>query len=380
MMSVILGRFYQSPICHVSETKPLPSVVELNRPAESDEWRHNISRWQGPLSMILSVVIPVKNDAVGLERCLKSIQAAALASLSYEIVVVDNGSADNSVAIAKAYGAKTIVAPDQTVAALRNLGANESVGEYLAFLDADCSVGKNWFESVAKYVRGEGVACFGCPPTVPDDATWVQTCWYQIRKKRLFGRKVFEVEWLESMNFFVKRSDFMEVSGFDEQMITCEDVDLCKRLSARSPIICDNGIVAIHHGEAETLTHFYQKERWRGTSNWQSLRKHDFDKSELPSVLLPVVHLFLLFVVALASVLAAYKIIPLYVVFIVLGLWQVPLLWLGLKKSGEQGPVKLVAGIFVLLNLYFFARAVSLFSHVSWNDPKTFGSGASVVL
>lgn len=336
--------------------------------------------------MMLSIVIPVKNDAVGVERCLKSIKAAALASTSHgithEIIVVDNGSTDNSAAVARTSGAKTIVAPHLTVAALRNLGAREAVGEYLAFLDADCSVSENWFASVAKYVNGEneGVGCFGSPPSVPDDATWVQTCWYQIRKKRFFGRKVFEVEWLESMNVFVKRSEFMRVSGFDEQMITCEDVDLCNRLSQRSPIVCDNGIKAVHHGEAETLAQFYKKERWRGTSNWQSLRKHNFDKSELPSALLPVVHLVLLFVVGVASVLAAFKVIPFYVVLAVLCLWQLPLVWLALKKSRGQRTAIVVAGVYFLLNLYFFARGVSLFSHVSWDRPNTLDSGASASL
>ena len=88
----------------------------------------------------------------------------------------------------------------------------------------------------------------------------------------------------------------------------------------------------------------------------------------------------LLFVVGLAGVLAAFKVIPFYVVLAVLCLWQLPLLWLGLKKSRGQRSVKLVLGVYFLLNLYFFARGVSLFSYAAWDHPSAFRSGATAAV
>jgi glycosyltransferase involved in cell wall biosynthesis len=329
--------------------------------------------------MQLSIVIPVKNDQQGLERCLRSISSAS-SPPPYEVIVVDNGSTDNSVAVAESFGARVLEAPEGSVSALRNLGAAEAAGRYLAFLDADCSVSTEWFESIADYLSEGDVICFGSPPVVPDRSTWVQRCWYQIRRRRLYARKVFEVEWLESMNLFVRREDFLKLAGFDEEMITCEDVDLCKRLSALAPVICDNRVVATHHGEARTVRHFYLKERWRGTSNWQSLRKHGFDKAELPSVVFPIAHLALLLLTAIAGVLTLYNVIPLMAVGVLLLLWQVPLLLLSLSKNEAPVRAGVVIGLWALLNLYFFARAVSLFSHAPWVDPQKNQLGSEATL
>ena len=98
--------------------------------------------------MNLSVVIPVKNDPIGLEACLQSIEISAVEAVGYEVLVVDNGSTDNTIAVAERYGATVLQDPHATVAALRNLGAEKSTGDVLAFLDADCTIDPGWFESL----------------------------------------------------------------------------------------------------------------------------------------------------------------------------------------------------------------------------------------
>jgi len=319
--------------------------------------------------MKLSLIIPVKNDAAGLETCLQSIKKSAVDGIEYEVLVVDNGSEDDTISIARKHGTTFLLAPDATVAALRNLGAKKSTGEVLAFIDADCTVDIDWFDSLKPYLSDESVICFGNPPTIPNKATWVQSCWYQIRKKTSPDTSAFEIEWLESMNMFVRREAFWKVGGFDESMITCEDYDLCMRLRSLGSIICDSQIVAIHHGEADTPARFYAKERWRGSSNFQSLRKNGFALSELPSVLFPFIHVLVavLAVVTLALVLTGAFPLSLWLLGVVL--WQTPLLLLGLKKSDSAHRWQHAFGIGFLLNLYFLARGLSLFTGASWGEP-----------
>jgi len=290
------------------------------------------------------------------------------------VLVVDNGSEDDTVSVANKFGATVLVAPGVTVAALRNLGAKNSVGQVLAFIDADCTVSIDWFTALKPYMADDSVICFGNPPAIPKPATWVQSCWYQIRKKASPDTAAFDIEWLESMNMFVRRDAFWKVGGFDETMTTCEDYDLCIRLQGHGSIICDSRIVAIHHGEADTPARFYAKERWRGSSNLQSLRKHGFALSELPSVLVPFIHVLVAVFALVTLVLALTGAFPMSVWLLGVMAWQIPLLLLGLKKSDRAHRWQQALGIGVLLNLYFMARGLSLFTSASWGQPTVSGA------
>ena len=83
----------------------------------------------------LTFIVPVRNDAARLARCLAAITRTA--GPLTDIVVVDNGSTDESAAVARRAGAQVLVVPDASVAALRNRGAATATGEVLAFVDAD---------------------------------------------------------------------------------------------------------------------------------------------------------------------------------------------------------------------------------------------------
>ena len=317
--------------------------------------------------MKLSIVIPVKNDAGGIDACLQSIYSSSIDTLEFEVVVVDNGSTDNTVAVATRYGANVVKAPDVTVATLRNMGAKKSSGDVIAFIDADCTVSQDWFQNVARYLNDRSVICFGSPPSIPENPTWVQSGWFQVRKKSSADGDAFPIEWLESMNLFVRSDIFRKVGGFDETMITCEDYDLCMRLQEHGDILCDNRIVAIHHGEADTPLRFFKKERWRGSSNFQSFRKHGYAVSELPSVLFPLIHVVAGATALLTLLLVLSAAVPFSIWLAGVVIWQLPLFLLGRKKSGNW---RQAFSVGVLLNLYFFARGFSLFSGASWGEPQ----------
>lgn len=314
----------------------------------------------------LSIIIPVKNEALNLKACLSSIRAANSAHLSYEILVIDNGSDDATVSIAKEYKATVHIVPDVTVAGLRNFGAEISSGEILAFIDADCTVDTGWFDSLAPYLSTDAVKVFGCPPGIPKKSTWVQECWYQIRQKGSVEKPVIAVEWLESMNLFVRRDVFAAAKGFDIQLVTCEDYDLCTRLKKYGDIICDARIQAIHHGEARTVKRFYEKERWRGVSNIEGFRQHEFSFAELPSLVFPVLQLLAILLAAVTLLFSIFGYFSLgwWLVFVIV--WQVPLLFMAYRKSNPDNRFQQTIGIWALLNVYMTARGQSLFMGAAW--------------
>lgn len=96
----------------------------------------------------VSVVIPALNDAVMLEACL-----AALAAQSREpdeIVVVDNGSTDDTAQVALRHGARVIEEPRRGIFPATAAGFDAAQGELLARLDADSVPPADWIERVVE--------------------------------------------------------------------------------------------------------------------------------------------------------------------------------------------------------------------------------------
>lgn len=307
--------------------------------------------------MQFSVVIPAKNERENIGRCLDSIFQVDWDPEEYEVIVIDNGSSDDTPLIAAEKGAKVYLQPDLTISGLRNFGASMAKGELLAFMDADCTVEPSWLRAASRYLGAEDIVCFGSPPQVPPEATWVQQAWYQVRRKK---EEVGETAWLESMNMFVRREAFSRCQGFDEHLATCEDYDISLRLKALGKVITDSRVVAYHFGEARTVAHFFRKERWRGIGNLRGVLRHGVKAGELPSILLPVLHCLALFSLPLSLLLRAPlgATTPVFVAALFLA-WQAFLLCVSLARYYRKS-LRLVPQIYLLLNVYYLARGVAM--------------------
>jgi glycosyltransferase involved in cell wall biosynthesis len=90
------------------------------------------------------VVIPALNDAQMLERCLASL--AVQTRLADEIVVVDNGSTDNTVDVARRAGARVVIEPQRGIPAATAAGFDAATGSLIGRLDADSIPAPDWIE------------------------------------------------------------------------------------------------------------------------------------------------------------------------------------------------------------------------------------------
>jgi glycosyltransferase involved in cell wall biosynthesis len=97
----------------------------------------------------VSVVIPVKDDAVPLERCLAALARQSVAPL--EVVVVDNGSVDDSAGVAARYGARVVPEPAPGIPAAAATGYDAALGDVIARCDADTLPPPDW---VARLLAG----------------------------------------------------------------------------------------------------------------------------------------------------------------------------------------------------------------------------------
>ncbi|MDQ0374795.1 glycosyltransferase family 2 protein [Cellulomonas humilata] len=102
----------------------------------------------------VSVVIPVRDDAVELAACLARLSRQTVAP--WEVVVVDNGSADDSAAVAAAWGARVVPEPRIGIPAAAATGYDSARGDVIARLDADSRPDERWVERI--------VAAMGADP------------------------------------------------------------------------------------------------------------------------------------------------------------------------------------------------------------------------
>jgi glycosyltransferase involved in cell wall biosynthesis len=94
----------------------------------------------------LTVVIPVRNDAVALRRCLRALSWQALPA--DEVLVVDNGSTDDTVEVARQFGARVVSEPIPGIPTASATGYDNAGGDLIARLDADSLPHPRWVERV----------------------------------------------------------------------------------------------------------------------------------------------------------------------------------------------------------------------------------------
>jgi GT2 family glycosyltransferase len=250
----------------------------------------------------VSVIVPVRNDATRLQRCLASVLANTRAVA--EIIVVDNGSSDASADVARRAGATVLAVPHVTVARARNVAAARASGSLLAFVDADHLIDEHWIEAALAIFTDHSVAAAGAPYSPPADANWIQRAYDRFRPS-LTGRQ--QTDWLGSGNLVIRRDVFTAVGGFDATLEACEDVDLCSRLRrAGYPLIADPGLRSVHLGDPATVKALFLGELWRGRNNLRVSLRGPWTWRALPSVLIPVVNLASLAVLVVAPAISGW--------------------------------------------------------------------------
>ena len=169
----------------------------------------------------VSIVIPALNEGRTVARLIKTIQNQSPAGWTVEVVLVDDGSTDDTVAVARAARAQVVELGDRTgggnPAVARNRGARAASGTLLVFLDADCLPAPGWLDRLLEgHAAGAAVVggALDLPPGLPAMARCDYYCgWYHVHSRRPAG----EVPNHPPGNLSVRRDAFVRTRGFTEQ-------------------------------------------------------------------------------------------------------------------------------------------------------------------
>lgn len=175
--------------------------------------------------MKISVVIPAYNAAAFLPRCLKSVFAQTLAP--EEVIVVDDGSTDNTAAVAAGLGARVVRRKNGGLSAARNTGIQHAAGEWIALLDADDMWAAEKLQRQVASIGSRTVLVYTGIRIFDDSGTRE----YSLAISPTAARRVLRYSNpISPSTVIVRRDAVMQDGGFREDIRACEDWEMWVRL------------------------------------------------------------------------------------------------------------------------------------------------------
>ncbi|WP_019531047.1 glycosyltransferase [Dasania marina] len=260
----------------------------------------------------VSFLIPTLNEARNIAACIESIQSQMPATISYEIVIGDHGSTDNTVDIVKSFRVNYFVLNSGTISKLRNELVQHSNSKILIFLDADIRLTNEWSHNITNtlalldenplYITGSN-----CLP--PNSNNRLNKYWFTLISQK-------PKNYVATGHMITTKETYDKVNGFTDNLSSGEDYDFCQKAKQQQiPITSNPDLKVIHLDYPSTLHDFIRREIWHGAGDFSTLRSFLSSKVAIASLLYILTLLFvftlsLLSTPRLISIIAAIVILP----------------------------------------------------------------------
>ena len=242
--------------------------------------------------MIFSVVIAVRNEVKHIEKCISSVFNQDYEG-EYDLTVVDGMSTDGTYELLKKlqneYKFKLLKNPKINAAAGRNIGIENSDGEYIAFIDGDAIASNDWLSQIEKVFEKNDVTGVGGPDMLPEDSS---------DKARRIGHIMTSplarggrlnpstqhslsdeekfVDHIPTCNLCLKREIFSKVGMFDEDFVKGQDLELNYRITnAGYKLLYSPKIKVVHHRKNHIRDFTRQIFKW-AKAKVAIIKKHGF--------------------------------------------------------------------------------------------------------
>jgi mycofactocin glycosyltransferase len=203
----------------------------------------------------ISIIIPTRDRAESVVECLESLYAQDYPSNRIEIIVVNDGSLDETQKLVSRFPCALLTNPkSRGQSYCRNLGARQAKNEILAFLDDDCVASRTWLRDLAPCFQWEEVGAVGGYVDGYSDSSLLdryekEFSRLNLGKYILRGAKERSTFYVPTCNLLVRKKAFDETGGIRETLHLGEDVDFCWRMrdAGRQALYVPSGVVMHKH-------------------------------------------------------------------------------------------------------------------------------------
>jgi len=203
----------------------LSPLDDLDRPEELAAWRRIKELQEGDLSQV-SVIVPALNEEAQIARTLECVRQCQ----PHEVIVVDGGSTDGTIRLAREAGAKVLKSKPGRARQM-NAGATAADGHALLFLHADTLLPREWLGVIVGTLRRPGVAAGAFGLRIGGEFHGKTAVERAVR----FRSNCFQRPYGDQ-GLYLSRALFEEVGGFADLPIM-EDYELVSRLRRRGRVI-----------------------------------------------------------------------------------------------------------------------------------------------
>lgn len=208
----------------------------------------------------ISVIVCVYNGASTLTECLQGLQN--LNYSNYEVLVINDGSTDNTLDITSSFDFKIITTQNLGLSYARNLGLEKSQGEIVAYIDVDAYPDPDWLSYLAIEFNSSEFAAIGGPNISPEKVGLISEC---VNNAPGSPTQVLltdrTAEHIPGCNMAFRRDRLLEIGGFDSQFrIAGDDVDVCWKLQENGKTVGFSPAAIVWHYRRNTVKGFWKQQ------------------------------------------------------------------------------------------------------------------------
>jgi len=208
----------------------------------------------------ISIVIPGKNVADVIPKCIESLLELRKKYNFKEIIFVDDNSSDSTAEIVKNYPITYLTSKGLGPAHARNIGWNYSKSDFIWFIDSDCYLCPETFKQMILSFQDDSIDGVASGYLSESKKILPNILQYELEFKYRNLLSLKNANFLPSASVIYKRSLLKKLEGFNEELILGEDVDFSLRAySQGSKLIFNTGSRVFHHHEKNFLQYLIKQ-------------------------------------------------------------------------------------------------------------------------